>query len=125
MTREPLNIGLAIAAVLLLATGGAWLVDHARQPRMARAAAPTVAPAGARLVTLDVSGMTCAKCASRITSHLLATPGVRACGVDPPSSRAWVVCDRGLADTTLVAAVVRSGAGPGSGSAYAAKVIDR
>jgi copper chaperone CopZ len=125
MTREPLDIGLAIAAVLLLAAGGAWLVDHAREPRMARAAAPAVAPAGARLVTLDVAGMTCAKCASRITNTLLATPGVRACGVDPRSSRAWVVCDRGLADTSLVAAVVRSGAGPGSGSEYAAKVITR
>jgi len=34
MTREPLNIGLAIAAVLLLATGGAWLVDHARHARL-------------------------------------------------------------------------------------------
>lgn len=123
MSREPLNITLAIATVLLLATGGAWLVDHARQPRMSRMPAPAVVPAGARLVTLEVSGMTCAKCASRITSTLAATAGVRSCGVDPPARRAWVVCDMGLSDTTLVAAVVRSGAGAGSGFEYAARVI--
>lgn len=125
MTREPLTIALAIAAVLLLALGGARLVEHARAPRMTPAAAPAVAPPGARLVTLEVSGMTCAKCASRITNTLLATAGVRSCGVDPPAGRAWVLCDRNVADTALVSAVVRSGAGAGSGFEYAARVIPR
>jgi len=125
MTREPLTIGLAIAAVLLLALGGARLVEHARAPRMAPAAVPAVIPAGARLVTLEVSGMTCAKCASRITSTLLATAGVRSCGVDPPAGRAWVVCEQAVADTALVSAVVSSGAGAGSGFAYGARVIPR
>ena len=123
MTREPLNVALAVAAVLLLATGGAWLVEHARQPRAARAPVPAAVPAGARLVTLEVSGMTCAKCASRITTTLQATAGVRSCGIDPPAKRAWVVCDRAVVDTALVAAVVRSGAGAGSGFEYAARVI--
>lgn len=123
MSREPLKIGLAIAAVLLLATGGASLVERARAPRLSRAAAPALVPAGARLVTLEVSGMTCAKCASRITSTLRTTAGVRSCGVDPPARRAWVVCDAAVADTTLVAAVVRSGAAAGSGFEYAARVI--
>src|SRR5436190_10984988 len=122
LSREPLNVALAIAAVLLVATGGAWLVDHARQPRAVRTAAPAVVPPDARLVTLEVSGMTCAKCASRITGTLAATAGVRSCGIDPPSRRAWVVCDRELADTALVAAVARSGAGAGSGFEYAARV---
>ena len=125
MSRDALNITLAIAAVLLLAAGGDSVVDHARQPRLARASAPAAVPAGARLVTLEVSGMTCAKCASRITSTLAATAGVRSCGVDPPAHRAWVVCDQGLADTALVSAVVRSGAGAGSGFEYAARVIPR
>ena len=125
MSREPLKIGLAIAAVLLLATGGAWLVERAGAPRLARAAAPVTVPAGARLVTLEVSGMTCAKCASRITSTLQTTTGVRSCGVDPPARRAWVVCDAGVADTALVAAVVRAGAAAGSGFEYVAKVIAR
>ena len=123
MAREPLKIGLAIAAVLLLATGGARLVDYARAPHLARAAAPAVVPAGARLVTLEVSGMTCAKCALRIARTLRGTAGVHSCGVDPPARRAWVVCDAGVADTALVAAVVRSGAAAGSGFEYAARVI--
>lgn len=123
MTREALKIGLGIAAVLLLAAGGARLVDQVRTPRMVRSAPPTVVPAGARLVTLEVSGMTCAKCASRITDGLRATPGVRSCDVDPPASRAWVLCDAGVADSLLVAAVVRSGAGAGSGLDYGARVI--
>jgi copper chaperone CopZ len=125
MSRDALNVALAITAVLALATGGAWLVGRGRQPRAARSAAPAAVPSGARLVTLEVSGITCAKCASRITSTLQATAGVRSCGVDPPAGRAWVVCDPGVADTTLVAAVVRSGAGAGSGFEYAARVIPR
>jgi copper chaperone CopZ len=123
MTREPLKIGLAIAAVMLLATGGASLVERARAPRLPHDAAPSVVPVGARLVTLEVSGMTCAKCASRITGTLKATSGVRACGVDPPAHRAWVLCDAGVNDTTLTAAVTRSGAGAGSGFEYVARVI--
>ena len=123
MSREPLTVAAAIAAVLLLATGGAWLVEHARQPHAVRRPAPAVVPAGARLVTLEVSGMTCAKCASRITSTLQATAGVRSCGIDPAAKSAWVVCDPGVADTALVAAVVRSGAAAGSGFEYAARVV--
>ena len=45
--------------------------------------------------------------------------------VDPPAGRAWVVCDRGVADTALVSAVVSSGAGAGSGFEYGARVIPR
>jgi len=122
MTSEPLKIALAIAAVMLLATGGAWLVENARAPRLPHAAAPAVVPAGARLVTLEVRGMTCTKCASRITRTLEATAGVRSCGVDPPAHRAWVLCDAAVADTSLTAAVVRSGVG---GFEYEAKVITR
>jgi copper chaperone CopZ len=130
MSRNSLNITLAIAAVLLLAAGGAGLVDHARRslvngPQSASRPAPASVPQGARLVTLEVSGMTCAKCASRVTSALSATSGVRSCDVEPASKRAWVICDRGVADSTLVAAVVRTGSVTGGGSEYTAKVIRR
>jgi copper chaperone CopZ len=128
MSRVPLNIVVAVAAVLALAAGGAWLVDHARQPRGSLAharhrppPAEAAVPAGARLVTLEVSGMMCTNCASRVTIALETTSGVRSCDVDPSASRAWVVCDRGVADTSLVAAVV----GAGTGSEYAAKVVHR
>ena len=128
MSRDSLNITLAIAAVLLLAAGGASTVDHARRslvpgPRPATRPVSSVVPAGARLVTLEVSGMTCAKCASRVTSALAATSGVRSCDVEPAAKRVWVICDRAIADSALVAAVVRSGAGASGTSEYAARVI--
>jgi copper chaperone CopZ len=69
--------------------------------------------------------MTCARCASRITDALAATSGVRSCDVEPAAKRAWVICDRGVADSSLVAAVVRAGAGADGGSEYAARVIRR
>jgi len=145
MSRELLNIALAVAAVLLLAAGGAALVERARAPHVSRVAAPAAIPEGARLVTLEVSGITCANCASRITREVEATAGVRSCGMDLKPGRAfapaplsagapagavarlWVLCDRAIADTSLVAAVGRAGAGAGSGSvfAYAARVVSR
>ena len=125
MSRDPLNIALAIAAVLLLATGGSWLVDRARQPRLMGSRPPTVVPAGARLVTLEVSGMMCANCASRVTSELAAITGVRSCDVDPGAKRAWVLCDGAVADTSLVAAVARAGTVAGGRPEYAAKVVRR
>jgi copper chaperone CopZ len=127
MSRDPLNIALAIAAVLVLAAGGSWLVDRARRPDMRRVSPPSLAalPAGARLVTLEVSGMMCANCASRVTSTLAATAGVRSCDVDPTVKRAWVVCDRGVADTTLVAAVAHAGTDTPRGPEYSAKVVRR
>ena len=127
MSRDPLNIALAVAAVLLLAAGGSWLVDHARYPALRAGSRPVPAavPAGARLVTLEVSGMMCANCASRVTSELEATTGVRSCDVDPAAKRAWVVCDRAVADTMLLAAVVRAGADGRGASEYGARVVRR
>ena len=125
MSRDPLRIVVAVAAVLLLAAGGSWLVDHVRRPalRTGSRTPPAAVAADARLVTLEVSGMTCANCASRVTSRLEATAGVRTCGVDPAAKRAWVVCGRDVADTALVAAVERAGARAGGASEYGARVI--
>jgi copper chaperone CopZ len=92
---------------------------------MRRASPPATVPAGARLVTLEVSGMMCANCASRVTNELTATAGVRSCDVDPTVKRAWVVCDRSVADTTLVAAVAHAGTDTRGGPEYEAKVVRR
>jgi len=110
VSRDPLNIALAVMAVLLLAVGGPYVVQRLGRPAARRA--PSVLPAvqaGQKRVTLDVSGMFCANCASRVGRELEATPGVVASDVDVDAHRATVVCDRALADTTLVRAVGRAG----------------
>ena len=108
MSRDPLNIALAVMTVLLLAVGGPYLVERLGRPATTRAAGllPRV-QSGRKRVALEVSGMFCANCASRVSHELETTPGVVACDVD--AHRATVVCDRTLADTTLVRAVARAG----------------
>ena len=110
MSRDAVNIALAVTTVLLLAVGGPYLAERLRRPGAfpAARALPAV-QAGQKRVTLEVSGMFCANCASRVTRELEATPGVVACDVDVRAHRATVVCDRELADTSLVGAVARSG----------------
>ena len=110
LSRDPLNIALAVMAVLLLAVAGPTLVERLRRPA-ARSSASTlpVAQAGQKRVTLEISGMVCAKCSERVTRELESTPGVAACDVDVDAHRATVVCDRELADTSLVGAVGRAG----------------
>ena len=97
-------------AVLLLAVGGPYLVQRLRLAAgRASASALPAAQTGQKRVTLEISGMFCANCASKITRELEATPGVTACELDVDGHRANVVCDRQLADTSLVGAVVRAG----------------
>ena len=110
MSRDALNIVLAVMTVLLLAVGGPYLADRLRHPAALPAARTLpVVQAGQKRVTLAVAGMFCANCASRVTRELEATPGVIACSVDVHTRRATVVCDRQLADTSLVGAVARAG----------------
>lgn len=116
MKREALNALAAVVAVLLLAAGGPWLVSQVRSLPARHALA---ARADQRIVTLDISGMTCAACAARIHGELSATPGVSACEVRVPQARAYVVCDRATPDSAIVGAVRR--AGPG----YLADVVRR
>jgi len=124
--RDAPTIALAVAAVLLLTAGGAWLVDRARTgaaprsaPRSTHPRALVGLPPGARRVTLELSGMYCPKCATRIGIALDVVPGVLSAEIDAKRARAHVVCDGSAADTSLVAAVAR--AGPG----YAATVLRR
>lgn len=101
--------GVALAAgVVLLAVLGPLLVrevgslPHPRQ---------LAARAGARVVSLDVGGMTCSGCAARVKGELTAVPGVSAVEVRLQDQRAIVVCDRAVADSALVSAVHRAGPG--------------
>jgi len=109
--RDPLNIALVVVAALLLVVGGRFAYDR-WQDRIAAEA--TVQ--GQRLasnekrVSLAVEGMMCANCVETITHALQSTPGVTTCDVDKDLGRAVVVCDRSVADSTLVGVIARSGA---------------
>lgn len=95
--------------MLLLAVGGSYLTESLRRPAAPRAGDTLPAVhAGQKRVTLEVSGMLCASCASRVTRELESTQGVVACEVDVDAQRATVVCERSVADTSLVGAVARA-----------------
>ena len=68
---------------------------------------PNATPA--RLVTIEVGGMTCAGCVDKIQGELSRVPGVKRVEVSLGRRRAAVLCDGSIADTTLVAAVRRAG----------------
>jgi copper chaperone CopZ len=103
-----LNVGALVAAVLLLAAGGPWL---ARELSSLPHPAKLAARGNERIVTLDVGGMTCRTCAGAVKGRLDAVPGVHAVDVRLGERRAYVVCDRVVADTALTAAVHLAGGG--------------
>ncbi len=108
MKRELWNALALVAGVLLLAGGGPWLArELASLPRHGALAAR----AHQRVVVLDVGGMHCPGCAAAIRKELEAVPGVSAAEVRLAQSKAYVVCERSLADTALTAAVRRAGPG--------------
>ena len=114
--RDPLNIALAIMTALLLVVGGAWLYGRLHAPG---AGAAAVIPATQKRVTLEVGGMYCGNCATKVSEQLQGTPGVNGCEVDADAKRVWVNCERGVAESTLVAAVRRAG------DEYTARVVMR
>ena len=107
--RDPLNIALAVVALLLVLVGGRFAYERWQESRPVpgTVAAQTVG-SGDKRVTLHVTGMMCATCVETITNALQATPGVKQCEVDRDAERAVILCDRATPDTTLVGAVVRS-----------------
>ena len=115
--RSGLLGGVALAAtVMLLAVGAPWLArEIASLPRPGALAAR----ASQRVVTLEIGGMTCAGCARTVQAHIAAVHGVAAVEVRLAQKRAYVVCERTVPDTALVAAVARPG------SAFAAAVVAR
>ncbi|MBI1796176.1 MAG: heavy-metal-associated domain-containing protein [Candidatus Eisenbacteria bacterium] len=115
MRRDLFNIGALVTMVLVLAVGGPWLAREVKSlPRQSLAAR-----AGQRVVTLEVGGMTCSGCASAVQASLDQVPGVATTLVRLQQRRAYIVCDLGVPDTSLVAAVHR--AGPGFLAAVAAR----
>ena len=108
MRHEKWNALALVAGVLLLAVGGPWLVrELATLPR----GHALSARAHQRIVSLEVGGMTCGGCAAAIRGTLASLPGVAAVEVRYRERRAFVVCDPGVADTSLTAAVHRAGPG--------------
>ena len=108
MQRDFLNIAAAVGAVLVLAVGGPWAV---REIRAVDRHAPLAARANQRIVSLDVTGMTCSGCAAKIESKLAAVPGVAHADVRLRERRAYVVCATDLPDSTLLAAVTAAAPG--------------
>lgn len=106
--NERWNVVAIVVAVLAVGVGGPWLVREVRSlPRGGALAAR----ADQRVVTLEVGGMTCQGCAGVIKGGLAAMPGVAAVEVRLAQRRAYVVCDRAVADTALTGAIERSGPG--------------
>jgi len=107
MRREILNVVGLVAGVLVLAVGGPVIVQQLRT----LPAKTLAARANERIVTLEVGGMTCSGCASSVQARLAGIAGVSTAAVRYAQRRAYVVCGREVADTTLVAAVARAGPG--------------
>lgn len=104
--RTPQRMALwAVSALTVaLATYPTWGAGIGR-----RGFAPSAFPASARVVVLDVGGMTCADCESEIAKELERQPGVRQAHVSYKQGRAWVEIDRRASMARLTAAVARAG----------------
>jgi copper chaperone CopZ len=111
MKSEVANTLVLVACVVAAAVGGPWLWQQMKTLPGHHALA---ARAGERIVTLEVGGMTCSGCATKVKGELTAVDGVSAVEVRLAQDKALVVCGPGVDDTTLVAAVRR--AGPGFGA---------
>ena len=94
------------------------------RPRSGSASKPTPAPPGTSdvppppliptpisgpSVKLAVDGMTCGNCVRKVTSALLAVPGVQSATADAESGRADVSVGPGVKPETLIKAVVQAG----------------
>ena len=108
MKSEVLNTLVLVACVLVAAIGGPWLWQQVRSLPGHRALA---ARAGERIVTLEVGGMTCTGCATKVQGELAAVDGVSAVEVRLAQDKAFVVCSPSVEDTTLLSAIRRAGPG--------------
>ncbi len=113
--KQSLWNGVALAVgVVLLAVLGPIVVGEVRSLPHPRQLA---ARAEARIATLDIGGMHCSGCVAGVRRELETVPGVSAVDVRLEQGRAIVVCDRAVADSTLIAAVGRAGPGFTAGPA--------
>ena len=104
-----LGFGAVAALVVMVAGLGAERIHESR--RAARPAPPPAYPMIARVATLEVGGMICGDCVSKIDHELSKVKGVAAVDVSLTGQRAVVVCDAAVPDTALTAAVRRAGPG--------------
>src|SRR5437867_423400 len=108
MKLEALNTLALVTCVLAAAIGGPWLWQQVASLPGHHALA---ARAGEHIVTLEVGGMTCSGCATKVKDELAAVDGVSAVEVRLKQDKAFVVCRPSVAETSLVAAVHRAGPG--------------
>lgn len=108
MKNHLLNSVAIAALVLVLGVGGPWLV---RELRSLPGPAALAARSEQRIVTLDVAGMTCDHCAGTIEDRLAEVPGVATAAVRWRQRRAYIVCEKSVPDSALIAAVDRAGPG--------------
>jgi copper chaperone CopZ len=106
MRSQSWNVAALVAAVLVAALGGPWLL---RQVRSLPSPMALAARAGERVVTLEVAGMTCAMCARNVETEIARVARVSAVEVRLAQERAYVVCAREVPDSALVGAVRRAG----------------
>ncbi|MGF6469061.1 heavy metal translocating P-type ATPase [Paraburkholderia youngii] len=78
-------------------------------PQRPADAAPSPSPSLTRVVELDIGGMTCASCASRVEKALTRLPGVVRASVNLATERARVESDATLAPQQLAEAVRKAG----------------
>jgi copper chaperone CopZ len=69
---------------------------------------PSATPAP-RIVTIEIGGMTCQGCVTRIQKQLEVVPGVHRVDVSLDQQRAQVLADSSVRDTALTGAVRRAG----------------
>lgn len=103
-SRHPFKpAGIALLAITLVVLSTLVLIGvRASTP-------PTARHTGARVVTMEIGGMTCAACVAKLDSTLSAVPGVARAEVRLRSQTATLVCDRQVPDSALTAAVRRAG----------------
>ncbi|HDV6330610.1 TPA: heavy metal translocating P-type ATPase, partial [Burkholderia cenocepacia] len=73
--------------------------------------ATPAAPAAATTIELDIDGMTCASCVSRVEKALVKVPGVTCASVNLATERATVDASAGVSATQLADAVKQAGYG--------------
>ncbi|HDR9812644.1 TPA: copper-translocating P-type ATPase [Burkholderia cenocepacia] len=86
-------------------------VREAVAPTHVAHATPDATPAAATTIELDIDGMTCASCVSRVEKALVKVPGVTRASVNLATERATVDASAGVSATQLADAVKQAGYG--------------
>jgi Cu+-exporting ATPase len=85
------------------------MTDLSTPRRVAPTPDPTTAASSVESVELDIGGMTCASCASRVEKALARVPGVTRATVNLATEKATIEAESPVTADTLVAAVTKAG----------------